>query len=132
MDLLRTREEAAMVGGRGESAEQRCRRTPGSVSVTARDGHAHVILRGEVDLDLGDDLLAATTAVLGQDQPVRVDARDVTFMDSTGVAFLARVASRAPGPLSLVDPSDFVRFLVNLTSVSSMVEIVMTGKSGPA
>ncbi len=137
-DLLKTGEEAAMVSGRGGGTEQQRRYAPGSVSVIARDGRAHVVLRGEVDLDLGDELLAATSAVLEQQQPVSIDARDVTFMDSTGVAFLARVASRAPGLLCLVDPPDLVRFLVGLTSVSSMVEIVVTdtasgaGRTAPA
>ncbi len=83
-----------------------------------------MVLRGEVDLDLGDDLLVAAAAALEPQEPVRVDARDVTFMDSTGVAFLARVASRAPAPVVLVDPPDLVRFLVRLTTVASMLEIV--------
>lgn len=127
MDLLTSSSPAPEAGDHDRRVEQQRRPVPGSVSVIARDGQAHVVLRGEVDLDLGDELLAATTAVLEQNQPVSIDARDVTFMDSTGVAFLARVASRAPGPLCLVDPPDLVRFLVGVTSVSSMVNIVMTG-----
>ncbi len=99
----------------------------GSVTVRAGDGRADVILRGEVDLDLGDELLVAAADALEHAEPVTVDAADVTYMDSTGVAFLARVASRAPRPVRLVDPSDLVRFLVALTTVSSMVEIVESG-----
>ncbi len=132
MDLSRTGGPASAAGDHDGGVESRHRSVPGSVSVVARDGRAHVVLRGEVDLDLGDELLAATAAVLEQNRPVSIDARAVTFMDSTGVAFLARVASRAPGPLCLVDPPDLVRFLVGVTGVSSMVTIVVTDGAGGA
>ena len=53
-----------------------------------------------------------------------VRAAPVTFMDSTGVAFLARAASRSPGRLRLVDPPELVRFLVHVTAIVSLLDVV--------
>lgn len=83
-----------------------------------------VVLTGEIDAELGPDLLEAATEAEDAGRPIEVDAQHVSFMDSTGVAFLARLASRASDPLLLIRPPAVVRFLVEVTSIGDLVLIV--------
>ncbi|GAB2684512.1 STAS domain-containing protein [Thalassiella azotivora] len=97
---------------------------PGSVHVLLGDRRTRVVLTGEIDAGLGPDLLEAAAAAEDADLPVDVDAQHVRFMDSTGVAFLARLASRAHEPLVLIRPPAVVKFLVEVTSISELVRVV--------
>jgi anti-anti-sigma factor len=83
-----------------------------------------VVLTGEVDAELGQDLLEASADAEAAGRPVEVDVQHVTFMDSTGVAFLARLASRSPGKLVLIKPPELVRFLIRVTSISQVLRVV--------
>ena len=96
----------------------------GSVRVLLHPSRVVVELSGDIDAELGDDLLEAAAEVAEANLPVVVLAAPVTFMDSTGVAFLARAASRSPGRLRLVDPPEMVRFLVHVTAVVSLLDVV--------
>lgn len=96
----------------------------GSVRVLVEPSRVVVELSGEIDAELGDDLLEAAAEVAEADLPVVVLAARVTFMDSTGVAFLARAATRSPGRLRLVDPPELVRFLVHVTAIVSLLDVV--------
>lgn len=97
---------------------------PGSVHVRFGPAVTTVVLTGEIDAELGPDLQEAADDALSTGRPVEVDSRLVTFMDSTGVAFLARLASRASQRVVLLDPPDVVRFLVDTTRISSLLEVV--------
>ena len=83
-----------------------------------------VVLTGEIDAELGPDLLEAAEDALSSSRPIEVDSHLVTFMDSTGVAFLARLASRASRRVMLVDPPDVVGFLIETTRISSLLDVV--------
>lgn len=97
---------------------------PGSVHVLLGRSRTRVVMTGEIDAELGPDLLEAAAEAEDADRPVEVDAQHVSFMDSTGVAFLARLASRTAQPLLLIRPPEVVRFLVDVTSVNELVTIV--------
>ncbi len=97
---------------------------PGSVHVLFEPQVTRVVLTGEIDAELGPDLLEAADDALSTGRPVEVDSHLVTFMDSTGVAFLARLASRASQRVVLLDPPDVVRFLIDTTRVSSRLDVV--------
>jgi anti-anti-sigma factor len=56
-------------------------------------GTTQVRLRGEVDLSLRESLDAVAQMAIGFGSPVSVDLSDVTFIDSTGLGFLARLAA---------------------------------------
>ena len=99
---------------------------PGSVHVLLGPGRTRVVMTGEIDADLGPELLEAAAEAEDAAQPVEVDAQHVSFMDSTGVAFLAKLASRSNEPLVLIRPPDVVRFLVDVTSINQLVRIVDT------
>lgn len=97
---------------------------PGSVHVILGGRRTRVVLAGEVDAALGADLLDASADAEEAGRPVEVDAAQVTFMDSTGVAFLARLASRSPAQLVLIRPTPLVRFLIEVTSIRQVLRVV--------
>ncbi|SDB92043.1 anti-anti-sigma factor [Sanguibacter gelidistatuariae] len=86
--------------------------------------HARVVLSGEIDADLAADLNQATRDVQKSMLAVEIDAHHVTFMDSTGVAFLARLTAVTSGPVRIFNTPPTVRFLLEVTSIGSMLEIV--------
>ncbi len=99
------------------------RREPGSVSVLLDDDRTLVVLAGDVDATLAADLVEAATEVRETGRAVRVDTRHVTFMDSTGVSFMARVAVAGVGRPVLLDPPDHVRFLLEITAIGALVDL---------
>ena len=112
---------------------------PGSVHVIIGGRKTRVVLTGEIDADLGAELLEASADAEEAGLPVEVDVQHVTFMDSTGVAFLARLASRSPRTLVLIRPPALVRFLIDVTSIRQVLRVVdedpgvdATLPSGPA
>jgi anti-sigma B factor antagonist len=113
---------------------------PGSVHVILGSLKTRVVLSGEIDAELGPDLLEASADAQQAGRPVEVDVQHVTFMDSTGVAFLARLASRSPQQLVLIKPPALVRFLIEVTSIRQVLRVVeedpgvdstLPGGSGP-
>jgi anti-sigma B factor antagonist len=50
-------------------------------------------LAGEVDLAIAESLDFVAEEATKRDRPVRVDVSRVTFIDSTGLAFLGRLAA---------------------------------------
>ncbi len=82
------------------------------------------MLSGEIDADLGADLQEATAAAEDSGLPVEIDAHHVTFMDSSGVAFLARLASRGPHRVRVLRAPPTVRFLLEVTRIGELLDIV--------
>lgn len=97
---------------------------PGSVHVLIGGARTRVVLSGEIDAELGPELLEAAAEAEDARRPVEVDSHHVSFMDSTGVAFLARLASRCEQRLLLIRPPEVVRFLMDVTSIGQLVTIV--------
>ncbi|WP_432536026.1 STAS domain-containing protein [Kineococcus arenarius] len=94
------------------------------VVVIADVDETRVLLSGKVDATLGAELATACSAVLAREKPIMVDVREVTFMDSTGVGFLARLASRtARPPVALLSPPPVVRFLITKTRIGSLLDV---------
>ncbi|PFG20820.1 STAS domain-containing protein [Serinibacter salmoneus] len=104
------------------------RPTP-SAEVHTSPSHTILTLRGEIDAASAPDFAAAVTAAEQAARPTTVHAGAVTFMDSSGIALLARLATRTPGRLRLVDPPEVVQFLLSVTRIGDMVEIVAGGDS---
>ncbi len=99
----------------------------GGVLVERREHRTRVVLRGEVDVDLAPALDEAAEVARAAAVPVEVDASRVTFMDSTGVAFLARLAARAEPRVVLVRPTAVVQFVLEVTAVSSLLDVEAGG-----
>lgn len=103
------------------------------VVVEIRENSTWITLDGDIDVSLAPELAAAVGQAEAAALPTVVDGRRIAFMDSSGIALLARLASRTPSPLRVVDPPEVVRFLLEVTRIGDMVEIVEAddGDDGP-
>lgn len=97
---------------------------PGSVHVILSPDRTTIVLSGEVDADLGADLAQAGTDAEQAGVPIEVDAHHVTFMDSSGVAFLARLAMRTPHRVRLLHVPPTVQFLLEVTRIGELLDVV--------
>ena len=97
---------------------------PASIHVIVGRSRARIVLSGEIDADIGGDLHEATAAAEESRLPVEIDAHHVTFMDSSGVAFLARLASRSPHRVRVLRAPPTVRFLLEVTRIGDLLDIV--------
>lgn len=111
----------------GSSIRAEVSTEPGSVHVITGLDHIRIILAGEVDADLTADLQEATTTVERSGLPVEVDAHHVTFMDSSGVAFLARLATRSAYRVRLLNVPPTVQFLLDVTRIGELLDVVPDG-----
>lgn len=68
-------------------------RQGGDVSVLFDSDETLIRLAGEVDLALAESLDFVAEHATKRESPVRVDVSEVTFIDSTGLAFLGRLAA---------------------------------------
>ncbi|MFC4554540.1 STAS domain-containing protein [Georgenia faecalis] len=96
----------------------------GSVHLMVAAERTRMVLSGEIDVSLSAELVEAVTEAEEAGRPVEIDARHVTFMDSSGVALLARLAHRAPGRLAIIQPPDVVRFLLEVTHIGEVVDVL--------
>jgi anti-sigma B factor antagonist len=85
-------------------------------------------LAGEVDLACREDLAAAIEALVAQPCPAcQIDLAQVTFMDSTGLGFLAhavRVMRRRGGQVRVTGSQACVRRLLDLSGMDKLVSVV--------
>ncbi|MBO1751683.1 STAS domain-containing protein [Actinotalea sp. BY-33] len=96
----------------------------GSVVLFLTSSRARLVLSGEIDVTLRGEIGEAMDEALEASLPIEIDTRGVTFMDSSGVSMLARLSARAPDRLQLIDPPEQVRFLLDLTRIGQLVDIV--------
>ncbi|MFD1504958.1 STAS domain-containing protein [Georgenia yuyongxinii] len=97
---------------------------PGSAAVLTSATQARLVLAGEVDVSMNDELMEASTELEQTGLPIDVDVRHVTFMDSSVIAVLARLTHRVPSRLRLIEPPDVVRFLLDVTKIGELVEVL--------
>ncbi|QAY69326.1 STAS domain-containing protein [Xylanimonas protaetiae] len=97
---------------------------PASVHLIVGATRARIVLSGEIDADIGAELSEATAEAEATGLPVEIDAHHITFMDSSGVAFLARVASRMPQKVRILRAPPTVKFLLEVTRIGELLEIV--------
>lgn len=67
--------------------------------VEGAQGRPVVVVSGEIDMATAEELWDRMEEALGRDRRLVLDLRDTTFMDSTGLATLARTRQ-------FTDPSD--------------------------
>ena len=97
---------------------------PGTVHVFLGPELTRMVLAGEIAADLGPVLHEATAAAERARLPIEVDAHRVTFMDSSGVAFLARLSTRSTSPVRLVRVPPSVGFLLEVTRIGELLDVV--------
>lgn len=106
----------------------------GTAAVMTADDRTRLILSGPIDLSMVGEFSEAVTECLQRALPLDVDLRHVTFMDSSGVATLARLLTKdSPAqPVRMIKPPDMVQFLLDVTGLSDKVEILTTDPGFPA
>ena len=91
------------------------------------DGFVTLRVSGEIDLYTAPALRdAALEALRHHGTNLRVDLRDVTFMDSTGIEVLLATRRRAAlegGSLTLIRPTHAVRRIIEVTGLEKMFSI---------
>ena len=97
---------------------------PGTVHVIVGADRTRIVLSGEIDADLGPELQEATAEAEQLGLPIEVDAHHVTFMDSSGVAFLARLSVRSQHRVRLLRVPPTVRFLLEVTRIGELIDVV--------
>ena len=96
----------------------------GGIDVVSGEGPTLVRMWGEVDASLRDQASASMSLVLMESAPVLVDATDVTFIDSSGLAFLLQLhlASAESGQrVVLRDPHHAVTDLLAMIGMSDAI-----------
>ena len=111
-------DESADAAGNGNAGE------PGAVQVIVGAESTRIVLSGEVDADLAAELQEATAEAEHLGLPIEVDAHHVTFMDSSGVAFLARLPIRSQHRVRLLRVPPTVRFLLEVTRIGELLDVV--------
>ena len=92
----------------------------------ADDDPMTLIVDGQIDAHTAPDVDEALAGVPG-DGPIRVVLSAVTFIDSSGLRVLVRAAKRqtgSGGSLALVEPSEPVRRLLEITGLTSELTVV--------
>ncbi|GAA4415348.1 hypothetical protein GCM10023169_01580 [Georgenia halophila] len=97
---------------------------PGSVAVLTTDSGVRLVLSGQVDAGMNTELVEAVHEATRIGLPVDVDTRTVTFMDSTVIALMAHMVNRLAHPVRFIEPPEVVRFLLDLTHIDEVVDVV--------
>ncbi|MDD9208058.1 STAS domain-containing protein [Georgenia sp. 10Sc9-8] len=97
---------------------------PGAAFLLVSPVSSRLVLSGEVDVSLTQELTEATGEAQRRGLPVEIDVRNVTFMDSSAMAMLARLAYQVPERLTFIQPPDVVRFLLDVTALHELVDVV--------
>lgn len=100
--------------------------TPGEASVVTTGERTRLILAGDIDLQMVTELNEAIAECEQRAVPLDIDLRNVTFMDSAGVATVARLVSGdcPVMPVRVIKPPRVVRYLFDVTGLSNTVQIL--------
>ena len=96
----------------------------GAATLRTAPTGVRLVLVGETDASMSRDLARLVRDAVDSDLPVEVDTRGVTFMDSSVVAELARLAHMLNIRPLFVQPPELVRFLLSVTRVDDLVDIL--------
>jgi anti-anti-sigma factor len=103
----------------------------GQVTVRTSATRTRLVLAGEVDMSLAGELSAAVDEVLVLGLPVDVDVREVTFLDSSGLSKLVHLAAGSATRPRLIEPPDFVTFLLEVTRLDEVMDVVRSDPGFP-
>ncbi|CAM3431625.1 STAS domain-containing protein [Isoptericola cucumis] len=108
-----------------------------SSGISSRTGDEGTVLTlwGEVDAELREAAsdAMASLAARGTTRPVVLDARDVTFIDSSGVAFILQVymlGQETGTPVVLRAPSDAVTEVLDMVGMGGRIPVEEAEPSG--
>jgi anti-anti-sigma factor len=97
---------------------------PGAVGVLVGERRTRLVLSGEVDIELERELRDAIRDAEKTGKPLEIDAHHVTFIDSTGVSFIAELATRADPRVRILRAPPSMKFLLTVTRLDDLVDII--------
>lgn len=103
------------------------------ITFSAQPGATLITLRGDIDAALRDQASAAMVFLMTQDQPVILDTGGVTFIDSSGLAFLVqvyKVCEESSISLVLLDPPENLLDLLGMLGMEDRFTIERTETEG--
>lgn len=95
---------------------------PGTAAVLFTRSRVRVALAGELDLACRSEVEEAFGDARGYELPIDLDLRNVTFMDSSVVTLVFTLA--ASSSLRVIGPNELVRFVFDVTGLTTSVEIL--------
>jgi anti-sigma B factor antagonist len=96
------------------------------LSTSAGDGHAVVVLRGELDVTEAANVAASLAVIADSGRTVIVDLQGLQFIDSSGLAALVRArqhARRAGSDLLLAAPQQQVLRMLAITRLTDVFAV---------
>ncbi|MFC8923972.1 STAS domain-containing protein [Cellulosimicrobium sp. NPDC057127] len=97
----------------------------GGIRLIEEPGASVVDMWGEIDVALRSEASAALANALERDVPVVIDTSKVTFMDSTGIAFLVQfytIGSEEGLSVTLRNPPSVVTDVLEMLGVIEMFD----------
>ena len=97
----------------------------GAITITQAPTATIVHLSGEIDATLRSEASRALRVTLARRLPVVLDTADLTFIDSTGLAFVIQcgATARADGiPVDLPEPPAHVAALLDIVGAGSLFD----------
>ncbi|WP_402469558.1 STAS domain-containing protein [Isoptericola aurantiacus] len=99
------------------------------ISCQHQEDGTYLTLWGEVDAALREAASDAMAAVVSRPAatPIVLDVRDVTFIDSSGVAFILQIymlGQETGAPVRLLEPSEAVTEVLEMVGMGGRIEIV--------
>jgi anti-anti-sigma factor len=98
----------------------------GGIDVATVQGRTVVRLWGEVDGALRAEASSSMAQALASTAPIVVDTTDVTFIDSSGLAFILQLhlaATETGQPLTLLDPHREVLEKLDMLGMAGELEL---------
>src|SRR5690606_10572990 len=103
---------------------------PGSgIACQQQEEGTYLTLWGEVDAALREAATDAMATVVARRSatPIVLDVRDVTFLDSSGVAFILQIymlGQETGSPVQLLEPSDAVIEVLDMVGMGGRIPII--------
>jgi anti-sigma B factor antagonist len=98
-----------------------------TMTVTSRAGRATIVARGEIDIATAPDLEERASLLLRRPiDRLTLDLRDVTVVDSTGLAALVRISQRAHAVdcvIALTNVRPLVRRVMDVTGMAGVLNV---------
>ncbi|QFU98611.1 hypothetical protein KDY119_02127 [Luteimicrobium xylanilyticum] len=96
----------------------------GTIALVEERDRTVVVLTGEIDVALRAEASAALANALERDLPVVIDATEVTFADSTGIAFLVQFVTIGHDEgldVTLLDPPQIIVEVLDMLGVRELL-----------
>lgn len=96
------------------------------ISLEVASESALVTLRGEIDIEIRPYFRRVLESLRKFAGEISIDAADVTFIDSSGIAVLGEIANEHPNHVTVLNAPPTMMFILEVTSLVDAVRICDT------